>query len=195
MNRLFVSTLAVIAFATAANAATVGLFVNPDKAIYHPGDTITLTVDGFAVGATAYGIFGRLQFTGMGSVSGKTQTQTRVGTSGWTLGALGNGAGYSDAFYQTASFGNTANRLPNVNPFSTVTLIAGTVGVVNVAWDTTSPGFELDFFGVTSAPGTSFTILHCSENEPGCSETPEPTTGALLALGLLGLAGWRTVRA
>ena len=37
-------------------------------------------------------------------------------------------------------------------------------------------GFELDFFGLTNAPGTSFTVV------------PEPTTALLLAFGLAGVA-------
>jgi hypothetical protein len=41
----------------------------------------------------------------------------------------------------------------------------------------------LFFFGLTTAPGTSFTIV------------PEPGTATLLALGLLGIAGWRRARA
>jgi hypothetical protein len=44
-----------------------------------------------------------------------------------------------------------------------VTLIAASSGTVNVVWDTVNPGNQLAFFGLTSAPGVTFTIV------------PEPT--------------------
>jgi hypothetical protein len=51
-----------------------------------------------------------------------------------------------------------------------VTLTAEAPGIVNVEWAN-----NLSFFLLTSAPGTSFTIV------------PEPGTAALLCLALLGL--------
>ena len=59
---------------------------------------------------------------------------------------------------------------------TTVSFLATGAGESNVNWDTdTAGGFGLDFFGITQAPGTVITVI------------PEPTTAALLGLGLLGL--------
>ena len=62
-----------------------------------------------------------------------------------------------------------------------MTLIAQSLGIVDVHWDSTLN--EFFFFGLTNAPGTSFTIV------------PEPSTAVLLAVGLLGLAVRRRARA
>jgi hypothetical protein len=88
----------------------------------------------------------------------------------------------SEAFHQQpVSAGETANNLPGV--LSTVILSAQAVGVVNASWHTAADPAQLNFFGLTSAPGTSFTIA------------PEPSTSVLLGVGLLGVAGWRRARA
>ena len=178
MKRTLFVVVALVAFAAASNASSLSVVSN--KTTYSPGETITLNVSGDSAGASsAYGIFGRLAYTGSGTVVGNTQTQKAVGTA-WTTGGLTNGVGFSDSFNQIAPLngigGSTATSLPTKNPFSTITLIAGSVGTVNVAWNVaTGSGFELNFFGLTNAPGTTFTIV------------PEPTTAALLGLGLLGL--------
>ena len=185
VNRAFVTAALIIGFSTASNATT--LSVSPDKLTYNVGETVTLSVSGDAQGATAYGIFGRLEYTGSGSVTPQTQTQKVVRPGAINL-SITNGPGFSDAFQQVVSAGTaqTASNLPADNPFSTVTLIASAVGLVNVNWNATpGSGFELTFFGLTNAPGTSFTIV---------GAIPEPTTGALLGLGLLGLGMRRRVR-
>ena len=70
-----------------------------------------------------------------------------------------------------------AAEAPNLpGTLSTVTLIAQAVGVVNVEWDTAPGTFQLFFYDLSDALGTSFTIV------------PEPTTGTLLGLGLFALA-------
>ena len=187
--------IAVVGFVVAADAAT--LSVSPDKTTYLVGERITLTVIGDDQGAVSDGIFGRLEYVGA-PVNIGTQSQTRlIGVSGpWTTLILRSGSdvpiedhnfsgpsmAVSDAFHQRSATGGeeTADNLPGV--LSTVTLIAQAVGVVDVSWYTEAGPGQLNFFGLTSAPGTSFTIV------------PEPGTAALFALALLGLAGWRMVR-
>jgi hypothetical protein len=190
------SVLAALSLASAASATS--LSVIPDKLTYYYGETITLSVSGDALGATSgatsYGIFGQLKYTGSGAVTTTSQTQKSVGV-GWLKGTLSDGALYSDAFNQIAGLNaRTATSLPAVNPFATITLLATGLGLVNVNWNTaTGSGFELDFFGLTNAPGTWFIIRDC-DGEIGCPPVPEPETGALLALGLLALAARRRGR-
>ena len=81
---------------------------------------------------------------------------------------------YSEAFNRVNLNGGPLSA----GPLSTVTLIATAVGIVDVAWETTPP-VDLEFFGLETAPGTSFTIV------------PEPGTGALLGLGLVALSAPR----
>ena len=180
----------IAGFSAASSGAT--LAVSPDKLTYNVGETITLTVTGDDGGASAHGIFGRLEYNTAGLVKNATRTQaTLVGNSGnWIKGGLpfsdgpsANSTAFNQIEPSITTGPDTILNLPGT--LSTITLIASATGVVNVNWNTAAgSGFEILFFGLTNAPGTSFTIVG----------TPEPTTGALLALGLLGLAGWRRVR-
>ena len=183
MKRTLFTVVALVAFAFATSAGAATLSVVSDKTTYNVGETITLNVSGDGQGASAYAVFGRLQYSGAGSATVSTQTQKQIGTASpndWTNGILAAGPGFSDSFNQLAGLSpKVATGLPAKNPFATTTLIASTVGTVNVAWNTVSgSGFELNFFGLTNAPGTSFTIV---------GVVPEPTTAALLGLGLVGL--------
>ena|SRR5688572_21662696 len=170
MKRTLFVVVALLSFAVASSAAT--LSVVSDKTTYNVGETITLSVSGDAQGASANFIYGRLDFSGTGGVSVSTATQKLIG-AGWVKGSLDNFAGNQEAFDQVNLSGGFQSA---TNPISTVTLIATALGVVNADWSQ-QPTFELNFFGLTTAPGTSFTIV----------PVPEPTTAALLGLGLVGL--------
>jgi hypothetical protein len=174
MKRTLFVVVALVAFATAASGAT--LQVVSDKSTYNVGETITLTVSGSDGGASAYGVYGRLEYD-ESLVNFGTASQSNLG--GWTKGVLVSGSGFATAFDQIAGLTALPSSLLNDvsnTAFSTITLVAEAVGVVNAAWNTNVPsGFQLSFFGLTNAPGVTFTIV------------PEPTTAALLGLGLVGL--------
>jgi hypothetical protein len=175
MKRTLFVVVALVVFAMGANAAS--LVVVSDKTTYNVGESITLTVSGSDAGASTYGIFGRLEFDGS-KVTANTTNQINMG--GWSKSSTGVGPGFADSFNQAAGLvGLSATNLSDVSntPFSTITMTADAIGIVNVDWNTNLPsGFALNFFGITNTPATSFTIV------------PEPSTVALIGLGLIGLA-------
>src|SRR5687767_10209661 len=83
MKVLFGAAL-IAGFSTVSSATT--LSVSPDKLTYLVGETITLSIDGDAQGASAAAIYGRLQYNG-GLVDNGTRSQKLIG-SGWVKGSL-----------------------------------------------------------------------------------------------------------
>jgi hypothetical protein len=182
MARALSLLAAVLGFSTAANAGTLTVFTtdaanNPTN-VFFVGDTILLKVTGDAQGGTDVGIVGRLIWNG-------ALTTTIGATQGDWLpvkGALFPNDGDVYAFNQLGAGGAPVPPQPPTNQVATsvITLIADQAGSTAVSWG----GEALDFFGIyvydsngISIPtGHSFTI------------TPEPAIGALVALGLAGLA-------
>ena len=185
MQAFFGAAALIVGFSTASSAASLSVAAN--KLTYTVGETVTLSVTGDDESASAYAVFGRLDYSSA-FVGNGTRSQTQlVGQNGnWIKGPLSafdNGTiAYSYAFDTVVccAVADTALNLPGT--VSVVTLIAQAVGVVNVNWHTTGDAETLDFFGLINAPGTSFTIV------------PEPGTTVLFSIGLLGLAGWRRRR-
>jgi len=178
MKRTLFVVAALVAFATAASAATITVVSN--KLTYSPGETVILTVTGNSQGGKDSEAGGRIEYSAAltTTVTASQEALTRAGGTLFALtGVLNTGDGFADVFQQIIDGGGTPRTVDNLL-LATAQLVADVAGTVSVAWST-SPGFELDFFGLTSAtnPGTiaSFTII------------PEPTTAALLGLGLLGL--------
>ena len=178
---LLLATSTVAALASVSNAATLMVEAN-QGGTYAPGDTVTLTVTGDSQGASTTGIFGRLLFDNpnIGNLAATTATQTTLlalGTIPWLVGTSTCNASTCDMFNQVGAFGATPAPASNLL-VSTVSFIAGNAGTTaNVSWETDpGTGFALDFFGITNSPGLTLTII------------PEPTTAALLGLGLFGLA-------
>ena len=160
----------------------ITLTVFGDDGIYESGDPVV-----------AYGVYGRLVYNGALVGNGSRSRTKLVGGLGpWFVGAptaLDTNANsptsaYSEAFNQIASISTAQDAANFPGTLSTVTLIASAAGIVSVNWFTElGTGFELYFFGLTNAPGTTFMIV------------PEPSVAALLGLGLLGLARLRKARA
>lgn len=182
-HRIASLALTLVAFATTAHAATLSVFA--DKRIYlESAENVTLTVVGDDEGALAYSMVGRLSYDSI-LLSPIRASQTPAGP-GWIQGTLPQTDGSVYAFDQIAFPAATASNFPGT--ISVVTLFASTAGIVNVSW-----GSNLSFFGLTAADvqGTAFCIERAEQDVlgPACSSfVPEPTTGALLALGLFSIA-------
>jgi hypothetical protein len=175
MKRTLFVMAVVLGFATAAGAAT--LSVVTDKATYSPGETVSLTLTGNSQGEVAsfYSLIGRLTYNPALADPGTVGVALNPGP-GWSDGGASQADGFVELF-NFADFGFTGNA-PAYNGnvvINTATLIAGpTAGTVNLDW-----AASLSFFpSIQGArPGTSFDIV----------VIPEPTTAALLGLGLIGL--------
>jgi hypothetical protein len=173
--------------ATAANAAvSVNLTASGP---FTPGSLITLETRVTAnAGEIDNTVFGAILYPGT-LVNGPldpgpagTQMQNTLPGAGWIAGALSCTTSRCLAFSQINSTlpqpdpVNVTNFLIATNTFTIdPATLPGTVITFN--WQTTPSTQRLDWFGLTTAPGVSITVA-----------VPEPTTAALLGLGMLGLA-------
>ena len=162
--------------AFSAQAATLTILA--DKSTYNISETITLTVTGDSEGGSSNGIFGTVEYGGLTSANGG-QIQgnlTSFGAISWLQGVLfvdNPHANTQDSFNQTPGL----NALPiDQLLVATMTFHADAAGLASFSWRTLAGNERLNFFGLTNAAGTSVTIV------------PEPTTAALLGIGLFGLA-------
>ena len=185
MKRIFLLTLAtaVAGFATVTNAAT--LTVSADAPSYASGATITLTVTGstnpVSEAASNFlvtlGVPGNVSF--VSASAEQAYTPGMFGNLNWTVGSGESAvnAGVYTVFDQTfgtgsAPFGNNFNGVDESTVTATALFTAGAPGAA--AFDFAG---DTNFFGISGvSSGVTVTII------------PEPTTAALMGLGLFGLA-------
>jgi hypothetical protein len=183
MRKLALAFLVCLGIGVGANAAT--LSVTADKSTYFVGETITLTIVGDSEGASARKAEGFLTFDVFRVAWLATEQQpltSFAGTLEWARGGIveicGQPLGAPPGCWAFSQIGTVDGQspVPVDGPlFVTMTLNVFAPGRVDFEW-ADNEGEALDFFGLTSAPGTSVLIL------------PEPGTAALFGLGLVGLS-------
>jgi len=180
MKRTLIMAAALVGLASVANAASV--VIAADQASYTVGDTITLTATVTAnAGEASTQVFGNILLSSgnggsVGFIAPAVQTALTSFGGGlvWVIGGSVVCSSASCIMF---------NQLVGVSPFpvsntplaiGVVQYTAATPGTVNVGFDAGT----FDFFGAALPAGTSFDIV----------PIPEPTTAAMIGLGLFGLA-------
>ena len=169
MKRIGLAVVVVFLAFAPGTARAVSLTVSTNQPTYTVGQTVTVTVFGDTNGGTDNAINGTLQYSAALTDTVSSSQSLLISTAvPWIPGILSMSDGSTEVFDQ--SRGGILPPAFADQLTSTLTLTAMAPGTVNLSW---APG--LDFFGLTSASGTSFTI------------TPEPGTASLLTLGLAGI--------
>jgi hypothetical protein len=184
MKRTLISSVVVAfvtAFAVSASAATSVTLSGPGTVLQGGLITLTTTVtsDGGELDNTVFGAINFPDALVNSNVGGNSQVL--LPGAGWGTGAMLCTTAFCTAFSQVNSIAPSAVGLTNsVIALTTFNVDPATPAgtVINFAWRTTPSTQRLDWFGITNAPGTSVTVV----------PIPEPTTVALLGLGLIGLA-------
>lgn len=189
MKRTLIALMAVTFAAASANAASVVVESSSGNTISTAGGVITLSVE--VTVALSDGLdsslFGSLLYPSvLGSLVGQQGTQNAFVPVApgvpFGLGALSCTTARCIMFSQIAGLqgaqaGNVTDFVIATQNVTVPALPAGTVLTWN--WQTTPSTQRLDFFGAVGAvPALSITVV----------PIPEPTTAALLGLGLMGLA-------
>ena len=188
MKRIVWTSIAMgILLIGAAAHATVSVTLSASGA-FTPGSVITLNTYVTAdAGEIDNAVFGALWYTGsqvngpLDPGPGGTQQQFSLPGAGWILGTL------SCTTMRCLVFNQINSTLPQPAPVNVSNFLIGTNtftiepdelfgSVIAFTWQSSPSTQRLDFFGVTNAPGVSITVV------------PEPTTVALLGLGLCAIA-------
>ena len=177
-------TAAVVAFAAVSASAAVSVTLgSPDPdASYAPGDTITLTVLVTANGgAASNNAVGNISFPNT-QVASNAASNLQFALPGFSGPALDCTTTRCRAFNQITPPGPAV--APEVTDFKisemhfVVNQGLADGSVINFTWQTSPTTQQLNFFGLTTAAGYSVSV----------AAIPEPTTAALIGMGLFGLA-------
>jgi hypothetical protein len=177
-NLVLAAALVGLGLASTANAASVVMSAN--QATYGIGDTILMTVTVTAdAGETDTSAFGVIQYNNtLVAPVAASQVQNALPPTAngpWNQGILSACTTVNCRAFSQTNAGGTVGVTNFV--IATMSFTASALGTANFVWQSAPVSQRLDFFGVTSAPGTSVTIV-----------VPEPTTAAMFGLGLFGLA-------
>jgi hypothetical protein len=180
-TRIFAGLLGLgFLWASAANAA-VSVTLTPVSTTAAPGSVITLHTFATQNGSeTDDTIIGNINFSNT-FLTGNAATNTQVPLFN-TIGGLLCTTAFCTAFSQVQSDAPKSLGITNMQIATTTFNVNPTTPngtVLTFAWRTAPSTQRFDWFGLTNAPGTTVTVT---------GVIPEPTTAALLGLGMIGLA-------